>query len=88
MRVVALFATINAGALAFTPQASPRFASNLSAKQDEVNGNNNIVGGAVAFLAGLATFGQVALADTSMLIDNTIPAGTIFTIVFAPRSNR
>jgi hypothetical protein len=88
MRVVALFATINAGALAFTPQASPRFASNLSAKQDEVNGNNNIVGGAVAFLAGLATFGQVALADTSMLIDNTIPAGTIFTTVFAPRSNR
>jgi len=81
MRVIALFATINAGALAFTPQASPRFATNLAAKQNEVKGNNNIVGGAVAFLAGLATFGHVAVADASILVDSTIPAGASNVIV-------
>ena len=87
MKVIVLFATINAGALAFAPQASPRFATILSAKRDEVKRNNNIIGGAVAFFAGLATAGQIALADPTMLIDNTIPAGTIISILFAPKSH-
>jgi hypothetical protein len=67
MKVIALFATINAGVIAFTPQASPRFVTNLSAKQDEKR--NNLVGGAVAFLTGLTVAGQVAFADPTMLVD-------------------
>ena len=67
MKVIALFATINAGVIAFTPQASPIFVTNLSAKQDEKR--NNLVGGAVAFLTGLTVAGQVAFADPTMLVD-------------------
>jgi len=87
MKVIALFATINAGALAFAPQASPRFATILSARKDEVKSNNSIIGGAVAFFAGLATAGQIALADPTMLVDNTVPVGTIRSIFIAPKSH-
>lgn len=76
MKVIALFATVNAGVLAFTPQASPRLSTKLEARRDEGK-RNNFVGGALAFVAGIATAGQVAFADPAILMDNTIPAGRI-----------
>jgi len=71
MKVIALFATINAGVIAFTPQAAtkPRFATNLSAAKHETK-VNNIVGGLTTFFAGLAVAGQVAFADPALLVDN------------------
>ena len=74
MKVIALFATIGTGALAFTPQASQKFATNLAAKQSEKSGNN-VIGGAVSFLAGLAFAGQVAVADPGLMIENKISTG-------------
>jgi hypothetical protein len=75
MKVIALFATISTGVIAFTPQASPRFATNLSAKQEEKG--NNLVGGAVAFFTGLTIAGQVAFADPVALVDYQSAAGTL-----------
>lgn len=72
MKVITLFATINAGVIAFTPQASPKFATQLSAEkanQDVAKNGRNIVGGAAAFFSGLAVAGQVAFADPGMIID-------------------
>lgn len=75
MKVISLFATLNVGVLAFTPQASRSFATRLSAsKKDETN-DNQLVKGALAFFTGLAAAGQIALADPSVLIDNTIQVG-------------
>ncbi len=81
MKVITLFATINAGVIAFTPQASPRFATNLAVKQDE-KGNNKLIGGAIAFFTGLATAGQIAFADPSLVVDfQPITGSFLFRII-------
>mmetsp|Transcript_9668 Transcript_9668/g.18145 ORF Transcript_9668/g.18145 Transcript_9668/m.18145 type:complete len:403 (-) Transcript_9668:1869-3077(-) len=84
MKVITLLAAINCGALAFAPQArttgTSRYRTNLDASREQFRGEN-AMGGIAAFLVGLVTAGQVAIAEPPAIIKNTLQTGASSTII-------
>lgn len=84
MKIIPLLATIHYGALAFAPQATSRYGTNLDATREPSTGRNAIGGGVAAFLVGLVTAGQVAMAEPSsaaVVMENTFQTGVSSTVI-------